>query len=193
MEDVTTLGFSSRRTDTWPSHQRAKAAAMAHEKTKVLEALRADAEAKEEEMNIDAYVQALSAHLKARAAAGDSFMLGEPRQLTCKRANGSFIRRSHIGGEEFAFDSIYVGKKGALIFVFKPSRAADYQAVEMFEKDAIECLSGFKVAMSDAMSIGALAKWANERNEAQREAELKAEREAVAAHAEHYKDFGAWA
>lgn len=136
-------------------------------------------------------VLALNAYLSAQSASGrQSFSLGEPTQLTVSRKGGQFTKKPHIGGEEFAFVRAYMGKRGSLIFVFKPRGVADYEFAEFAEADAKRSLLGFAEALAAAMNTGEL----RELKDAKKAAVLDAEREKLeASRAAHYPGFGSWA
>lgn len=73
------------------------------------------------------------------------FELAEPASLTAKDRHGKYSARAFIGGEKFVPSSAYVGKRGHLIFVFKPATpAADFAHVEMDEDKAIRLLAEFR-------------------------------------------------
>jgi hypothetical protein len=142
----------------------------------------------EVELDLPTVAGMLSKYMKQQSNQGVSFMLAGPCKVTCKRKDGSYLKRSHIGGEEFAFESAYVGAKGKMIFNFAPKSASDYQQIELLEHEALNLMSGFKGALDGAMTVGALAGY----GEAKKAAALQAERESLASRATQYQDFGAW-
>jgi hypothetical protein len=85
----------------------------------------------------------------ALASTGETFMLGSPETLTVKRPNGAFSKKAHIGSEDFKPVRAYLGKRGKIIFVFKPVMVADYDEMEMDENQAKEKLIGFKEWFKD--------------------------------------------
>lgn len=185
MEDLAEPGFHSGNPETWPSHQRAQRLA------KLVD----DAESavtfdmtEEAELDMASIAELLTKYMSQQANQGVSFMLNGPCQVTCKRKDGSYLKRSHIGGEEFAFGSAYVGKKGKMIFTFLPKAVSDYERIELMEHEALNLLGGFKGALDGAMTVGSLAGY----TEAKKRAALQAEREALAVRADQYQDFGAW-
>lgn len=70
------------------------------------------------------------------------FSLSGPQQLSVKR-KGGYYSESHIGGEDFVLSDVYIGKRRALIYVFKPVGAASYEQMEMNETVAKRALIGF--------------------------------------------------
>lgn len=183
LDDLTHIGFSSNDPETWKSHQMAK---------KALESQMKMAGSDPGEVVGDELDQADvvgSITESVRQAAGEAaFMLGEPAQLTVKRRDGGYAKKSHIGSEEFKFANAYMGKKGQIIFVFKPKGVADYEFAELNENDAKRMLMGFKDILNVATQSGPL----RDINEAKKAAVLAAEREALAVRASSYDGFGSW-
>lgn len=87
-------------------------------------------------------------------AKAKAFMLGEPMHLTVRKKDDSYSKRPHIGGEEFIPVRVYAGKRGTLIYVFKPTEVADYAEMEMGEAQAYEHFSGLKKFMEDMIDRG---------------------------------------
>lgn len=89
-----------------------------------------------------------------------AFMLTEPATLTTSRGNHgvptysrlttsrgnhevpTYSRVSHIGGESFTPVRAYWGKKGEMIYVFRPMEMANYVEMELPES-RLKLLSGF--------------------------------------------------
>lgn len=121
-----------------------------------------------------------------------SLMLMEPLSLTVKRANkpnNGYSKKAHTGGEEFSPVRCYPGKRGSLIYVFKPLAVADYIEMEMPESMAKTALSGFETWIKGVIDPDL----DRARKEAQQASSVKAEREKLAARAEQYGDgFGSW-
>lgn len=115
-------------------------------------------------------------------------MLNEPHQLTVKKANGQYSKKAHIGGEEFIPLRAYLGKRGQIIYVFRPADAADYAELEVTEKEANELLDGFVAFMKKAPDLREAM------TSAKKIAADAAEREKLAGKAEQYADlgFGSW-
>ena len=90
---------------------------------------------------LEAELEALNAQL---AGCTETFMLASPESLTVKRPNGTYAKKAHIGSEDFKPISAYIGKRGKLIFVFKPVMVSDYVEMEADEHQAKEKLMGFK-------------------------------------------------
>lgn len=64
-----------------------------------------------------------------------TFMLLAPSLLTVLKGD-KYSKRSQIGGEEFQPIGCYEGKRGRLIYTFKPKGAADYTVAEFSHEDA---------------------------------------------------------
>lgn len=174
-EDLATPGFATEDPETWPSHMKAAA------RFKM-------AGQSEEITPLDAIASSIADHLRRLSGEGQSFMLAEPRNLTILRKDGSVRKRGHIGGEEFAFVDAWVGKKGKLIYKFKPLAVADYEFVELMATEAQECMSGLKAAISSAFDVGELKEMA----EAQKRAAIAAEQAALTSRSAQYDNFGSW-
>lgn len=121
-----------------------------------------------------------------------SLMLMEPLSLTVKKAGkpgDGYSKKAHTGGEEFQPIRCYAGKRGALIYVFRPLAVADYLEMEMPEAQAKTALSGFETWIKGVVD----AELERTRKEAQQASALKAEREKLADRTEKYGDgFGSW-
>lgn len=91
-----------------------------------------------------AFEEGLAAINEALQTTGETFMLGSPETLTVKRNNGVYSKQAHIGSEDFKPHSAYLGKRGKIIYVFKPVMVAEYEFMEMDENAAREKLIGFK-------------------------------------------------
>lgn len=87
-------------------------------------------------------------------AKAKTFMLGEPMHLTIKKRDGTYSKRPHIGGEEFVPVRVYAGKRGTLIYAFRPVDAADYVEMEMGEAQAFEHFTGLKKHMEVLIERG---------------------------------------
>lgn len=122
-----------------------------------------------------------------------SLMLMEPLSLTVKKAGkpgDGYSKKAHTGGEEFQPIRCYAGKRGALIYVFRPLAVANYLEMEMPEAQAKTALSGFETWTKGVVD----AELERTRKEAQQASALKAEREKLADRADQYADqgFGSW-
>ena len=121
-----------------------------------------------------------------------SLMLTEPLTLTVKKANkpgDGYSKKAHTGGEEFQPVRCYAGKRGALIYVFKPLAVAEYVEMEMSESQAKKSLSGFELWLKGIID----PELDRTRKEAQQASALKAEREKLATHADKYgEEFASW-
>lgn len=122
-----------------------------------------------------------------------SLMLMEPLSLTVKKAGkpgDGYSKKAHTGGEEFQPIRCYAGKRGALIYVFRPLAVAGYLEMEMPEAQAKTALSGFETWIKGVVD----AELERTRKEAQQASALKAEREKLADRADQYADqgFGSW-
>lgn len=118
------------------------------------------------------------------------FMLTEQMVLTVKKPDGNYSKRAHIGGEEFIPLKAYAGKRGKLIYIFRPAYVAEYMAMEMDEDQARRSLTGFD-------------EWVDENIHHELERELRAaqerkarddERARLATREKDYADqgFGSW-
>lgn len=126
---------------------------------------------------------------QALRATEETFMLMAPEALTVKRSNGVYSKKAHIGSEDFKPDSVYMGKRGKLIFVFRPVMVADYTEMEMDETAAREKLMGFKDWCRENLAE-VTAKIA----ETRAEKAVEAEQTAMAKRQEEYAHlgFGEW-
>lgn len=131
-------------------------------------------------------LEAINAKL---ATTSETFMLASPETLTIKKVNGTYSKKAHIGSEDFRPVSVYMGKRGKLIFVFKPVMVADYAEAELDEIQAKEKLMGFKDWCKEN-----LAEIQASIADMRAETALEHERAAMAEKAEQYKDigFGSW-
>lgn len=113
-----------------------------------------------------------------------------PAALTVLIPTKGYSKSSHIGGEEFVPDGVYLGKKGKLIGTFKPKDAAPYKHMEMPIDDALSQLSNLFTICEDSCADGYQSRMSDIRNSAikQREAEELVEK------ADVYRDigFGTW-
>lgn len=87
--------------------------------------------------------QGLEVINEAIARTGETFMLSSPETLTVSRSSGVYSKKAHIGSEDFKPVRAYLGKRGKIIYVFKPVMVADYEEMEMDEVQAREKLMGF--------------------------------------------------
>lgn len=111
-----------------------------------------------------------------------------PATLTVQVAGKGYRKHSHIGGEEFIPQSVYVGKTNRLIFVSKPVDAQPYSEMEMTENEAMTHLDKLRAVAN--MAAG--GDFAGELK-AIRELESKArEQEAMKDKFSEYADFGSW-
>ena len=98
-------------------------------------------EQSEEELELDILAEELTTIL---AKTSETFMLSAPMTLTVKRANQTYSKVAHIGSEDFQPWRCYLGRRGKLIFVFKPIMVSDYVEMEMDEATARLSLVGFE-------------------------------------------------
>jgi hypothetical protein len=98
-----------------------------------------------------ALVTNITAHFRNKP---QTFMLNAPAQLTCKKSNGGFTKKAHIGGEEFSPVSAYVGKRQNIIFILKPDFPAEYEHIELGDREAINMLTNFNPYLNEAMTNG---------------------------------------
>ena len=133
------------------------------------------------------------ANANSKSPLPTSLMLNEPLSLTVKKAGkpgDGYSKKAHTGGEEFQPVRCYAGKRGALIYVFKPLAVAEYMEMEMPESQAKKSLSGFELWLKGIID----PELDRTRKEAQQASALKAEREKLADRADQYADqgFGSW-
>lgn len=124
------------------------------------------------------------------------FTLNQPTRVTVKTSEGRYFKKPLIGEESFEATSCYVGKKGDLIFVFKPvddtgeTGKDDYSSMEMKVDEAYSKLDDFADYIKTAINKDVVAEQkaaALESRRLKEELELK-KREEV------YGDtFGNWA
>lgn len=140
----------------------------------------------EEELALDGLAQEMT---KVMQASTETFMLAAPITLTVRKSNGGYSKQAHMGMEDFQPVSAYLGKRGKMIFVFKPVMVADYSEMEMDEQQAFANLNGFKDFMRE--NVGDLQKM---QSEVKQNMAKKAEEEKLASRAEEYKElgFGSW-
>lgn len=140
----------------------------------------------EEELALDALATRMTEAMKACT---ETFMLSSPIALTVRKANGAFSKMPHVGMEDFQPASAYIGKRGKMIFVFKPVMVAEYVEMEMDEQQAFANLNGFKDYLRE--NVGDLQKL---QTEIKVEMAKKAEEGKLADRHETYKDigFGSW-
>jgi hypothetical protein len=116
----------------------------------------------------------------------ETFMLGEPLTLTVLKEKG-YSKAPHVGSEDFAPVKAYPGKRGKMIYVFKPVMATSYIHMEMDETQAQKSLIGFKEFMKENMG-----EIVQRLSESRKEAADRKEREAMADRYEKYEGFGSW-
>jgi hypothetical protein len=154
MKDVLEPGFHSDEPSTWKSHRAAerKAAALASGYLTMNMKKSVDAKFKTSfpppgDWTRDDFVEALNhCILTSRGR----FELMEPKSLTIVKKTGQYAKRPHIGGEEFALVSCYIGKKDQPVFVFEPVAASDYKSVEMGLQEASALLGEFDGFMASS-------------------------------------------
>ena len=122
----------------------------------------------------------------AFTASDETFMLGEPLTLTVLRDKG-YSKAPHVGSEDFKPVRAYMGKRGKMIFVFKPVMVTDYKEMEMDEAQAVKSLLGFQMFLNEHL------KSVVERlKETRIELAAEAERKSLADRYEKYEGFGSW-
>lgn len=140
----------------------------------------------EEELELDLLAEEITAIF---AATTETFMLSSPMALTVKKPNGGYSKVAHVGSEDFQPVRTYLGKRGKLIFVFKPVMVSEYSEMEMDEASARANLVGLKDFLKEF--VGDI-----ETRTAQIRAQLAAKQEQakLADRHETYKDigFGSW-
>jgi hypothetical protein len=122
-------------------------------------------------------------------ATQETFMLSAPMALTVKKANNAYSKVPHVGSEDFAPSRAYVGKRGKIIFIFKPVMVSEYSEMEMDETQASANLVGFKEWLRE--NVG---DFQGKLKEMRVESAKKAEQAKLADRYETYKNigFGTW-
>jgi len=140
----------------------------------------------EEELALEEISKKMSEAMKATT---ETFMLSAPVTLTVRKSTGGYSKQAHMGMEDFQPVSAYMGKRGKIIFVFKPVMVSDYAEMEMDEQQAFAHLNGFKDFIRER--VGDLHKL---QSEIKVEMAKKAEEQKLADRFETYKDigFGSW-
>lgn len=140
----------------------------------------------EEELELDLLAEEITGIF---ASTTETFMLSSPMALTVKKPNGGYSKVAHVGSEDFQPVRTYLGKRGKLIFVFKPVMVSEYSEMEMEEASAKANLVGLKDFLKEF--VGDI-----ESRTAQIRAQLasKQEQAKLADRHETYKDigFGSW-
>lgn len=140
----------------------------------------------EEELELDLLAEEITGIF---AATTETFMLSSPMALTVKKPNGGYSKVAHVGSEDFQPVRTYLGKRGKLIFVFKPVMVSEYAEMEMDEASAKANLVGFKDFLREF--VGDI-----DQKTGQIRAQLAAKQEQakLADRHETYKDigFGSW-
>jgi hypothetical protein len=95
-----------------------------------------------------------------------------------------------VHGEEFIAMGCYLGKRGKLIYTFKPVDVSNYVQMEMEEARAKKALSGFSDFLKSVVNydLDRLKKAAQDK------ASIEAEREKLSEREEQYANmgFGSW-
>lgn len=140
----------------------------------------------EEELELDLLAEEITGIFVSTT---ETFMLSSPMALTVKKPNGGYSKVAHVGSEDFQPVRTYLGKRGKLIFVFKPVMVSEYSEMEMEEASAKANLVGLKDFLKEY--VGDI-----EAKTAQIRARLASKQEAdkLADRHETYKDigFGSW-
>lgn len=145
-----------------------------------------DVEQTEEELELELMAEEVTAIF---AATTETFMLSSPMTLTVKKPNGGYSKVAHVGSEDFQPVRAYLGKRGKLIFAFKPVMVSEYIEMEMDEASCKAHLVGFKDFMYEFVGdIDYKTGQIRARLASKKEAEKLADRH------ETYKDigFGSW-
>ncbi|HDR9086307.1 TPA: hypothetical protein QDB10_002198 [Burkholderia vietnamiensis] len=81
----------------------------------------------------------------------EGFKLTQPLTLTIKTRQGQYKKKAFIGDEAFAFQSVYVGKRGDVIAVFKARVPVEWSFMEAPLSEACTFLKGFKAFADECM------------------------------------------
>lgn len=176
-EDLMTPGFHSGNPETWPSRRVLG---------KTFDMIIED-EMTEEEPDLQGLVEKIDSLIVNSMR---QFMLSEPLMVTVKTKDGGYSKRPLIGGEEFIAMGCYLGKRGKLIYTFKPVDVSNYVQMEMEEARAKKALSGFSDFLKSVVNydLDRLKKAAQDK------ASIEAEREKLSEREEQYANmgFGSW-
>jgi hypothetical protein len=145
-----------------------------------------DVEQTEEELELELMADEVTAIMSTTS---ETFMLSAPMTLTVKKPNNAYSKAAHVGSEDFGPVRCYLGKRGKLIFVFKPIMVSDYLEMEMDEAQAKASLVGFKDFLKE--HVGDLDYKASQ---IRARLAAKKEQDKLADRHETYKDigFGSW-
>ncbi|MPQ56354.1 hypothetical protein [Duganella sp. FT27W] len=114
-----------------------------------------------------------------------------PATLTAKVPGKGYRKVSHVGGETFIFDGVYVGATNRLIFVLVPesgSEASGYTQVELTEQEGQNLLDNFRSHCTAAAGRN-FREAMHEIHAVERQA---AKVEEVAEKATDYEQYGSW-
>lgn len=118
----------------------------------------------------------------------DEFMLAGPINLTVKMNDGGFSKKNHIGGEGFIPIGAYLGKRGQIIYQFKPVDIAPYKTAELTERQVTEYLSGF-----DDFVAQLAPEWCRKSEEALKKKRQEKRAAEEQRHRKSYgEDYGSW-
>ena len=154
-------------------------------KEEVMIGLKTAEVSEETKAKLEALAEELTGNLKQNASSVYTLLSAE--LLTTMSSKG-YAKTSHIGGEEFYADSVYLGKKGKLIAVFKPVGAAAYGTMEMPVDFAIAKLSDYDIALENSCANGYKSRMSHVENSARSEREIKQ----LAEKGSDYEEFGSW-
>lgn len=110
------------------------------------------------------------------------FELIAPASLTVKNRKGEYKKASFIGGEELIPVSCYKGKKGTMIYVFKPKDASDHAFIEIGDELTKTVFAGFPAYLKSAVDVDKL----------RMAGAIEAEKVTNADRFKKYEDFGSW-
>lgn len=80
-------------------------------------------------------VRAAKLNKLIKAHGSHEFTIGGPCTLTILNRKDQYKKHPFLGGESFRLASVYVGKRGDLIFVFVPDFPVEFRFVEVMQKD----------------------------------------------------------
>lgn len=122
-----------------------------------------------------------------------TFEVDGPHSLTIFRHSGQYAKRPFIGEEQFIPVSVYLGKRGDLIYCFRPNAwgPTEYKHIEVPGKDVENVFKGFREFLVRVLDEDDEATRAAARNEAD-EVEARAHAAALQEARMNDERYGSW-
>lgn len=79
------------------------------------------------------------------------FLADTMDKVRVKKPDSTYSQKPLVPGQEFLFDSVYIGKRGKPIFCFKPFDKQVYQTIELDVKDIDTVLPGFTPVVANGL------------------------------------------